>query len=231
MSQPRKAHRPGPPINPGVRDLISNKRRYSSPPAVSGFRGWHERGFLPHRDEPGLTQFVTFRLADTFPEALRSEWEHLWQIEDDRKRRAELEEYLDHGHGECHLRRVAIAKLVEEGLRMFHGQRYILRAWVFMPNHVHVLFKTETLSMSRIVGDWKKHTGRLANQLLGRTGAFWARDYFDTFMRDPEHEQRTVRYIENNPTKAKLVVDPKAWSFGSARFRDKFGELSFPTAS
>src|SRR2546425_795648 len=60
----------GLPHNPGVRDLVQGKRRFSSPPkredAILGFRGWHERGYLPHRDEPGLTQFLTFRLADSF---------------------------------------------------------------------------------------------------------------------------------------------------------------------
>jgi hypothetical protein len=77
VSQPTKSRRPGPPHNPDVRELVEGKRRWSSPPnpeiAKQGFRGWNERGYLPHRDEPGLTQFVTFRLADSFPESLRSE--------------------------------------------------------------------------------------------------------------------------------------------------------------
>src|SRR5688572_18052907 len=68
VSLPPKPHRPGPPHNPGVRDLVAGRRRWSSPPkmkdAKQGFRGWHERGYLPHRDEPGLTQFVTFHLTD-----------------------------------------------------------------------------------------------------------------------------------------------------------------------
>ena len=55
---------------------------------------------------------MTFRLVDTFPEWLRSEWEHLCRIEDDRERRTELEAYLDRGRGECHLRRTEIAKLL-----------------------------------------------------------------------------------------------------------------------
>ena len=229
VSQPPKPRRSGPPQNPGVRDLVEGKRRWSSPPkaddAKLGFRGWHERGYLPHRDEPGLTQFVTFHLADSFPESLRSEWEHLAKIEDDRERRTELEAYLDKGRGECHLRRAEVAQLVENNFRQFSGERYELRAWVVMPNHVHVLFKAGTVPMSEIVGAWKKHTGRLANQLLGQRGAFWAEDYFDVFMRDAEHERKTVRYIENNPTKAKLLLDPKEWSWSSARFRDEFGEL------
>ena len=94
-----------------------------------------------------------------------------------------------------------------------------------MPNHVHVLFKAGSVSMAETVGAWKKHTGRLANKLLGRQSAFRAEDYFDVFMRDADHERKTVRYIENNPTKAKLVLDPKDWPWSSVRFRDEFGVL------
>ena len=79
--------------------------------------------------------------------------------------------------------------------------------------------------MSETVGAWKRNTGRLANKLLGQQGGFWADDYFDVFMRDTEHERTTIRYIENNPTKAKLVLDPKAWPWSSARLRDEFGVL------
>src|SRR5262249_39729027 len=130
MRELPKSRRPGPPHNPGVRDLVEGKRRWSSQPKTEhlkrGFRGWHERGYVPHRDEPGLTQFVTFRLTDTFPESLRSEWEHLWRIEDDRDRRTKLEAYLDRGQGECHLRRPDVAWIVETALRFFHGERYLL---------------------------------------------------------------------------------------------------------
>src|SRR3954463_14521808 len=104
---------PSPPHNPGVRNLIESKRPSSRPLAQdqtrSGFLGWHENGYLPHRDEPGLIQFVTFRLADAFPEELRSEWESLLKIENDRTRRIQLEDYLHRGRGKCHLRRAEIA--------------------------------------------------------------------------------------------------------------------------
>ena len=147
----------------GVRELVADKRRWSSPPklkdAKQGFRSWNERGFLPHRDEPGLTQHVTIRLADSFPESLCSEWEHLLTIEDNRQRRTELESYLDKGRGECHLRRPEVAQLVEDAVRFFHGERYDLRAWVVMPNHIHVLFKVNATPMAEILESWKKHTG------------------------------------------------------------------------
>lgn len=232
MSRPAKPRRLGAPDNPGLHELVKAKRRWSSPPnpvnTALGFRGWHERGYLPHRDEPSLTQFVTFRLADSFPESRRSEWEHLLAIEDDLKRRAELEACLDKGFGKCYLRRAEIAKLVEDNLCQFSSGRYDLRAWVVMPNHVHALFQVGAVPMSEIVGAWKKHTGRLANKELGKAGTFWAGDYFDVFMRDAEHERRTIQYIENNPARAKLVRDPKRWPWGSGRFRDVYGNLKLP---
>lgn len=229
MKPTAHSRRPGPPHNPELRDLIADKRRYSSPlkaeDARQGFRSWNERGYLPHRDEPGLTQFVTFRLADCFPEAVRSEWEHLWKIEDNRERRTKLESYLDKGRGDCHLRLPEVATIVEKAIRFFDGERYELLAWVVMPNHVHVLFETGKTPMAEFLESWKKYTAIKANKFLGRRGVFWQADYWDTFMRDAEQKQKTVCYIENNPAKAKLVLDSKEWLWSSARFRDEFGKL------
>ena len=30
-------------------------------------RGWYSRGYLPHCDEPGRVQFITYRLHDSMP--------------------------------------------------------------------------------------------------------------------------------------------------------------------
>ncbi len=230
MSSPKR--RSGPPHNSGVRELVQNKRRYSSPQTredgLKGFRGWHERGYLPHFDKPHLTQFVTFRLADSFPTESRGEWETLLQIEDDCERRTQLEAYLDKGRGCCDLKRADVAALVENALRFFHRKRYDLRAWVIMPNHVHVLFHVGEVPMSEILESWKSYTSKEANKLLGRKGQFWAEDYWDTYMRDAEHESPTVRYIEENPAKAHLCQTPKDWLWSSARFRDEFDRLKLP---
>lgn len=223
---------PSPPHNPGVRDLVQGKREWSRSVTQGdverGFQGWRERGYLPHRDEPGLVQFVTFRLADTFPEALRSEWESLLKIENDRQRRIELEAYLDKGRGACHLQRPEIAKLVEDSLRFRHGEDYELRAWVIMPNHVHLLFKVFNVPMSQLLDAWKGFTAKQANKVLGRRGKFWQDGYWDTFMRDEEHERRTQKYIEENPVQASLVAARKEWPWDSARFRDDYERLCLP---
>jgi REP element-mobilizing transposase RayT len=223
---------PSPPYNPGVRDLVAGKRAWSrvmpEDAIEHGFLGWHESGYLPHRDEPGLTQFVTFRLADAFPVELRWEWESLLRIEDDRQRRRQLETYLDQGRGECHLRRPDIAALVENSLLFRHELQYELRAWVVMPNHVHVLFRVLSEPLSQLVDAWKGFTAKEANKFLERKGKFWQDGYWDTYMRSPEHEARARRYIEHNPTKARLAGLPKDWPHGSARFRDAYERLCLP---
>jgi putative transposase len=118
------------------------------------------------------------------------------------------------------LRRPDIAKLIEVALRFHHRDWYELLAWVIMPNHVHLLITVGDTTLSKIVKELKRYTAREANKLLQRRGGFWAEDYFDTYMRDGEHESKTRRYIENNPTKAFLVRDSKEWLWSSARHRD-----------
>jgi len=215
-----------------------------------GFPGWHERGFLPHCDYPGLVQFVTFRLADSMPASRRGEWEHLLKIEDDREKRTKLEEYLDRGVGDCHLRDPRIAKIAEDALLHFHNEHYELLAWCVMPNHVHVLVHVWQMPLWKMVQSWKHFVQTQANQLLaerrlparrdgkansnepGRRPALqWQREYWDTFMRDEEQERKAVRYIENNPVKARLCRVDKEWSFSSARFRDEFHRLLIPAGA
>ena len=231
MSSPTNESLPSPPYNPALRDLVEDKRQWAvfrrAQREKEGFRGWNERGYLPHRDEPGLTQLVTFRLADSFPGELRSEWEGLLSIEDNSKRRRALESYLDKGRGRCFLRQPQIAKVVEDAICRFDGSRYELLAWVIMPNHVHVLFKICSTPMSQVLETWKKHLASKANRLLKRRGAFWQADYWDTYMRDAKHEKTARKYVEANPAKAKLVLDPKAWPWGSARFCDEFENLNY----
>ena len=223
---------PVPPYNPGVKGLVEGKRAGSqtlSPETVQqGFQGWHERGYLPHRDEPGKVQFVTFRLADAFPETLSSEWQPLLEIQNTRQRKIEWEAYLDKGRGACLLRHAEIARLVEKSFLCRHGEDYELRAWVIMPNHVHLLFKVLGVPMSQVVGNWKGFTAKQANKLLGRQGKFWQSEYWDTFIRDEEHERRTRKYIEENPAKAGLAATRQDWPWGSARFRDAYDRLCLP---
>ncbi len=138
--------------------LVEGKKAWAEPLSVEaraqGFLGWHQRGYLPHFDVPGVTQFVTLRLGDALPAGRRREWEALVKIENLRERRKQLESYLDRGLGACWLRQPAIAALAEGALRFFDGQLYALRAWVVMPNHLHVVVDVWKTPLARITHSW-----------------------------------------------------------------------------
>jgi putative transposase len=177
-------------------------------------KGWYSRGYLPHFDSPETVQFVTFRLADSLPKAVV---QALATLPDNL---AQTDERLDAGWGACWLGRSEVAQLVEEALLYFDKDRYRLLAWCIMPNHVHMVVEpSERHALDRIVHSWKSFTATSANQILGRSGAFWHRDYFDRFIRDEGHLNRTIEYVENNPVKAGLTSKPAQWLWSSARLR------------
>jgi putative transposase len=222
-----------PPYNPELHELVKGKQTWAGPLSrqakEQGFRGWHQRGYLPHHDVPRVTQLITLRLHDAMPASRRGEWEALLRIEDNRQRRTRLEAYLDRGHGVCWLRQPLIAGLVEGALRFFDSQRYQLRAWVVMPNHIHVLVEIWELPLAHVIHSWKGFTARAANRSLKREGTFWQREYWDMRSRNDEQTRKAVHYIEANPVKAGLVPESKRWAWSSARFRDTDGVLRLPT--
>lgn len=217
--------------------LVEEKGRWFRPltneEKAWGFLGWHERGYLPHCDYPGLVQFVSFRLTDSLPESRHGEWEHLLAIEDVREKRTKLEAYLDRGVGDCWLRDPGIAGLAEGALLHFHMHCYELLAWCVMPNHVHVLVHVWQTPLGKMIQSWKRFVATRALKQIRterrtpiRRGSeeedvegFWEREYWDTFMRDEKQEQTAVRYTENNPVMAKLCRTAEEWASGSARFR------------
>jgi REP element-mobilizing transposase RayT len=206
--------------------------------------GIHTRGYLPHIKREGSRYFVTFRLADSLPkevyykiqsrhgERMRRFYaeqdaakklsktvqpkDDLRKIERDYHR--DMEAYLDEGRGECWLRMPEIASQVAEAIRHFEGERYILSAWVVMPNHVHAaLWPMPNHALSEIVQSWKRFTAREANKILGRTGrSFWQPEAFDHWIRNDDEHARCCRYILNNPVKARLCASPEDWSWSSA---------------
>jgi putative transposase len=218
-----------------LRELVEAKNK-SFPPLTAaekrvGFLGWHQRGFLPHCDYPRLVQFVTFHLKDSMPATRRGEGQHLLSIEDEREKRIQLENYLDRGVGDCHLRDECAAAATEETLLHDHNQSYELLAWCVMPNHLHALVHVWQTPLCKIMQSWKSYSAAQINKSLSRSGALWEPDYWDTFMRDVEQERTAIRYIENNPVKAKLCRAAAEWSFSSARYRDEYRRLVLPNVA
>jgi len=177
-------------------------------------RGWYSRGYLPHFDSPERIQHIVFRTADSLPPHLRPD------MQDVRRFSETLDGLLDTGAGACPLAVNSAATTVEKALLHFDGERYRLLSWCVMPNHVHALLEQiEGARLAEIVKSWKAFTAAQINKETGAAGRFWARDYFDRFMRDEAHLAQTVAYIENNPVKAGLCHEPAQWRFSSARHR------------
>jgi REP element-mobilizing transposase RayT len=186
--------------------------------------GWSTRGYLPHYDGRPIPQFITLRLADSLPEAVIKKWKReLERLNDDERQimlQRRIEKFLDQGFGECFLKRTEVATMVQDSLLKFNGIRYRLHAWVVMPNHFHSLFsRAEEIKIWKIMQTFKSFTAHEANRILGRGGKFWFDEYFDRYMRNEKHFRSTVRYIENNPVKARLCSKPEDWPFSSAWFR------------
>jgi REP element-mobilizing transposase RayT len=205
--------------------------------------GIHSRGYLPHVKREGANYFVTFRLGDSLPREVLLEFQRRRaervralaaakekgprdQGEDsmdmiERDYRREVESFLDGGAGACWLRRPEIAELVANALQFFDGERYCLRTWTVMPNHVHaIVWPQPGCLLGEILHSWKRFTSREANRRLGRVGEdFWQRESYDHWIRDDVELSRIVRYIENNPVKAGLCRTPEEWRWSSAGCR------------
>ena len=212
--------------------MVPGKRSTPQRHLVSGF---HTRNVLPHLKREGGAYFVTFRLAGTLPaeliQQLKRERELIlqqaliakrplsWHEQEELFRwySSRVDTYLDAGHGECFLGRPEIADLVAGALKFFEGQRYELRAWVVMPNHVHVVVRPMLpVNLSEVLHSWKSYTSSEANKRLKRTGKpFWQEESYDHLVREDEDMARCCQYTTMNPVNAKLCVRAEDWKWSS----------------
>lgn len=226
----------------------------------NGAPTWHSRGYLPHFESAQAIQHVTFHLADSLAQsALRrfeEELKFLPAEKCDAERRKRIDHWIDAGHGSCVLGEPPIADMVQSTLLFFDAQRYRLLAWVVMPNHVHTLFQPiDGWTVALIVASWKKFTARRirdrwerrspdrhrgrerrrqspdCRQPSGRPNPVWAREYWDRYIRNEQHFQRTVSYIHSNPVKAGLVSDASHWRWSSAFTGNGHGNATIPSGT
>ena len=188
-------------------------------------------GNLPHWFQPGATYFITFRCADSIPQALLRRWygeRSLWlrghgidpldanwraQLRADPgvedayhgKFTRQIMQYLDQGHGRCELAQPRPARIVADSLLHFDRQRYHLADFIIMPNHVHVLAcLLGTVEIERQCRSWKAFSARQINGVLQRRGRFWQEESFDHLVRSPLQFSRFQAYIAENPIHAGL---------------------------
>ena len=173
---------------------------------------------LPHWRQAGATYFVTFRTSDSIP-AMKLQcllYERMiwvrrhpppWTKDDwaeyHRLQFSRLDRWLDSGTGACPMRDSKVAHCVSNALKHFDRSRYVLDAFVVMPNHVHtIVMPVGTTELDSILHSWKSFTAQQINTLLGRNGTLWMPENYDRIVRNLEELERVRAYIRLNPIKA-----------------------------
>jgi type I restriction enzyme R subunit len=207
---------------------------------------------LPHWRQEGVTYFVTFRLGDSIPQAVREPWEEekaRWLkalgIVYDRERgrwhtafarlpateqfrfqqhfNRQEQSCLDRGLGACHLRRPDCLESVRAKLLGEDGNAYHMGDFVIMPNHVHLLITpTKGQELELILKRIKGASAVACNRLIGRSGTFWQAESFDHIVRSLEQLQEYRKYIAANPASARITLPPIA-AYVAAWMNEWFG--------
>jgi REP element-mobilizing transposase RayT len=169
---------------------------------------------LPHWNPEDAAIFITWRLHGSSPKP-EPEWDRL---PPGRRFSAEDQALAHLATGPHYLKIPAVAEVIASALQ--YGTQilrlYDLRAWVIMSNHVHILIDPHA-PIPRITRAIKSFSARQANLILGRTGQpFWALESYDRWVRGSEEFESILRYIEFNPVKAGLVVNPEDYRWSSA---------------
>ena len=173
-------------------------------------------GNLPHWRQDGSSYFVTFRLGDSLPQSKVKQWNDertAWlnahpEPHDEETRReyydlfpARFQNWLDQGMGSCVLAQPDVKQIVEDALKHFDGDRYTLREYVVMPNHVHLLVSPlgENL-LSEILHSLKSFTANEINKRLpSKMEPVWQKESFDHIVRSAPQAERIRQYICDNP--------------------------------
>ena len=164
---------------------------------------------LPHFQPDGAELFITFRLYGTLPLASGRDG-HAFAAADRELERTPL--------GPSWLKQPRIAECVTETIRQGERGRalYDLVAFVVMPNHVHLLIDPR-VPAPKITQFVKGVSAKRANELLRRTGLrFWQDESFDRWVRSPKERANIIRYIEFNPVRANLALEPELFRYSSA---------------
>ena len=193
---------------------------------------------LPHIQPKDGVFFITFRLDVALPKKVIYELQDerddkLLQMKNKAKSKADLTSALlenqdlyfgkfdtlldDPSTGPTYLSQKNIAIIVKDAIHYLDNKDYILIYYCIMSNHVHmIVYKTKRV-LYKILQSLKRFTGREANKLLDRQGAFWQKESYDNLIRSRNELSNKTRYVLNNPVKAGLVNSWEDWEFSYCR--------------
>jgi len=93
-----------------------------------------------------------------------------------------------------------------------------IHAWVFMTNHVHLLVTPEANNgVSLMMQSLGRRYVQYFNHTYRRSGTLWEGRFKSSIVQSQNYLLVCYRYIELNPVRAGMVVDPSEYSWSSYR--------------
>jgi REP element-mobilizing transposase RayT len=87
-------------------------------------------------------------------------------------------------------------------------------AFCFMPDHVHLLLLAQKeADLTSFMRTFKQRTGHRCRRVLGSSGPFWKKSYYDHILRSEERLDSVAAYIWANPVRAGLVENADDYQF------------------
>ena len=104
---------------------------------------------------------------------------------------------------------------------------FTLHAVCLMNNHYHLLIETKHRNLSLLVRQINAPYAQYFNKKYNRVGPLWQGRFKNWFVYDDKYLSVLFRYIEQNPTKAKIskVIGEYGWASSSLILKDRYREL------
>lgn len=102
---------------------------------------------------------------------------------------------------------------------MTYSRKYSLKIWAYclMGNHVHfIAVPMEPHSMAKTFNTLHMRYSQYINQRHNATGHLWQGRFFSCVL-DERHLYSGMRYVENNPVRAKITKKADEYRWSSAR--------------
>ena len=101
-----------------------------------------------------------------------------------------------------------------------HG--FEVLAYCAMPNHFHALVVglTDTSDLKEFLRAYKQATGHWWKHDQGNRGSLWQTSFHDRILREEDVNEGVIRYMLMNPVRARLVQDPREYTYLGAEKYD-----------
>ena len=97
------------------------------------------------------------------------------------------------------------------------GEQTERYAYCLMPDHLHLLVAPREDNLIDLLNGWKSFTANLLRK-NGVEQSCWQRSFYDHALRKEEDIQKVAEYIVNNPVRAGLVTEWRAYPFSWHRW-------------